>query len=391
MKANEIIKIFNKIPARNILAEFERQYDPYIPNNLNRYINTLTENDVDYSIKNEIMRLKDVDNQGLIMGHGITNPNEVCLIPDNLALFFYTPKNTYLSNKDVDYKLLRNKSDRRQIVNRKLRHKTGKLFPANTSILDMDVRFASVYNIDGNEAGSMNQTVSYGHSGIITGDLSNLEGLSQINRLDYENKLQKIRTGELAVSGSFLEYNGVHKITEFSNLYNPNVFKNLLEKGKNIYKLTPDECERVRGDNRNLLRDIKTDSIKNHDFTIISNPWNKTYKLSTILKFISRARRDNGRLPELYHIILCRSFAPNLYDVENIHLAPPSLKRENSYSPNSVKMCFNFCHKVYHQFKKIYNSNILSPLENKKLEKTCMLLFGEFTFNYTIPIYKQGW
>jgi len=96
-------------------------------NKLTNFRSKINENTLKYFINsninknslNKIITLKDDNNQGLICGHGQTLKDEVCLIPDNLALFFATNKGTPLMANDINYGILKNINTRKKYVNQK--------------------------------------------------------------------------------------------------------------------------------------------------------------------------------------------------------------------------------------------------------------------------------
>ena len=151
----------------------------------NYLIKQRNSNNINKNVLNKIIRLEDDINQGLLCGHGLTLKDEVCLIPDNLALFFPVEKGEILYSIDTGFNFLKEKNKRKNIVKKKSENGTGKILLGGTIISDILINFNSFYGDNGYGVGDMKNIISYSHTGIITGDL-------HILGKNYEKNIERL-------------------------------------------------------------------------------------------------------------------------------------------------------------------------------------------------------
>jgi len=201
-------------------------------------------NGINKNVLTEIRKLMIDDNQGMITGHGATLPNEVCLIPDNLALFFPVQKSCILYSSELNFN--NRKNTRKKLVNKKLKNKTGKILPGGTIISNMIINFERTWNNTSKPPLNRKDIVRYSYGGIITKNLYDLgNNFSENDQLNksirkntkfYENELKNIniklkRLSELNLENeefiSLLNYSENQKIQLKKNI------KNINKKSKN--------------------------------------------------------------------------------------------------------------------------------------------------------------
>jgi hypothetical protein len=394
------------------------------PRNLNFIdINTLEyfkqqnkNNGINKNVLTEIRKLIIDDNQGLIKGHGGTLPNEVCLIPHNLALFFPVQKSCSLYSNEI--KFINKKNTRKKLVNIKLKNKTGKILPGGTIISNMIINFKSTYNGKGSQPKNIKDIASFSYSGVITKnyDYLNNNYLKNDNANKYikksvkayENELKNINIElkkilELNIENEeFISFQKTKYFFQYAKLIREMIE---IRKKRFIFFLSASQKQAIKEGDTNMLKKINADIMKSHNSEIIeaNKIYDKRVRLSNILEIISKFKSNNPNknIPTLFHIYACRNMlASDLKENSEIY-SGKKLTRRQSFSLEYIKTNFNFLKKLDKKIEelskdknfmeiKIGEKELYSKILNfykdfkKLLETKCTVPIWQYNFFNTI-------
>jgi ankyrin repeat protein len=332
---------------------------------------------INKNVLSEIRKLMIDPNQGIIMGHGITLLNEVCLIPDNLVLFFPVEKDCSLSSSQIHF--VNRKNTRREYVKKKLREGTGKILPGGTIISDMVIDFETFSNQDGIPE-NIENIEYYSYSGIITTNLHNIgvfygenksivkneklyeKELIKINNIIEKLKNQKNIQNVKEELKKNISRQKIKYFLQFAELINEiiKIRKNRKIKKEKFVKLTTSEKEAIKNGNTNILNGIRDNMMHSHNnrFLKKNEIYGQKFRLSYILKIISEFKtRNNKNIPTLFHVYACRNIDNHNSSLSEIH-SGSRLTRSKSFSLDYIKTNFNFLKKIdkkIDELKKIKN------------------------------------
>ena len=290
------------------------------------------------------------DKQGLIMGHGIQIPNELCIIPYNIYLrpssSSFKPGFIFEHSSDrTDFMI--HSEDRKEVEfidDYKGLYKPGSLIP----------NLLITFPLDWPDNGS------FVYSGIITRDIPSRSDSSSPLKWDYRFERETSSpTSENMKNKEIKEIvERIHHEKKLTPLLNPL----LKEEWRNSIK---DICMKYNNDTI-----IDKEEIYNNTITINEKVY-QGFRLSDILNKISVAIDNNSSLPNTYIARPCRG---GDLDVKNL-CNPLSLSLINI--PHLTREISSFNNPDMNNFKNDLKS-IISEIKNnpeqyiKKLEEKCL-------------------